>query len=106
MKKNIEYYKSLNYSITIDRMEDGLFCASIPLLKGCKGYGIDVPEALEELEGVKETLIELLLEQGKAIPEPIVYLEIPVNEFNRMPSRKKLDQFVKNRMNTNLVTSS
>ena len=95
MKKNIEYYLSLDYSITIDRMDDGLYCASIPLLKGCKGYGVDVGEAVEELQGVKETLLELMLEQGKSIPEPIVYLEIPVNEFNRMPARKKLDQFVK-----------
>jgi predicted RNase H-like HicB family nuclease len=95
MKKNLEYYLSLNYAIKIEQMSDGQYCASVPLLRGCKGYGNTPNVALQELDGVKEALIELMLEQGKDIPEPIVELEIPVSEYSRLPNRKKLSQFVK-----------
>ncbi|MBI3189565.1 MAG: type II toxin-antitoxin system HicB family antitoxin [Ignavibacteriales bacterium] len=94
MKKNINYYLALEYPMQIERMEDGMYCVSIPLLKGCKAYASSVPQAFEELLGVKETLFELMMEQGKQIPEPSVRLEIPVNEFRRMASRKRLNQFV------------
>jgi predicted RNase H-like HicB family nuclease len=95
MKKTLAYYLSLNYPIKIERMPDGQFCASIPMLKGCKGYGSTTLEALEELSGVKETLLELMLEQDKSIPEPTVELAIPVSEFERLPNRRKLKRFVK-----------
>ncbi len=94
MKKNLHYYLSLDYPIQIERMKDGMFCASIPLLKGCKGYASTVVNAIEELQGVKETLLDLMSEQKKNIPEPTVHLEIPVTEFQRLPSRKQLDVFV------------
>ncbi|MBI5216230.1 MAG: type II toxin-antitoxin system HicB family antitoxin [Ignavibacteriae bacterium] len=94
MKNDIHYYLSLDYPIQIERMSDGLYCASIPLLKGCKGYAKTIVEAIEELQGVKETLLELMLEQKKTIPEPVVRLEIPVTKFQRLSSRKRLDEFV------------
>jgi predicted RNase H-like HicB family nuclease len=75
-------------------MDDGVFCASISLLKGCKGYGETASEAIEELLGVKDSLIELLYKQKRSLPEPTIHLEIPVNEFSRMRNKKKLQQFV------------
>lgn len=75
-------------------MDDGMYCASIPLLKGCKGYGETQAEAIKELSGVKDALLELLYKQKKAIPEPTIHLEIPVNEFSRMRNKKRLQQFV------------
>ena len=95
MKKNLQYFLSLDYPIQIERMSDGMYCAAIPLIKGCKGYASDVNAAVEELQGVKESLFELMLKQNKTIPEPIVHLEIPVREFERLPSRKRLDRFIK-----------
>ena len=95
MKKNLQYYLSLSYPIQIERMVDGKYCSSIDLLRGCKGYADTPAEAIEELDGVKAALIELLLEQGKVIPEPIVHLEIPVSDFQRMPNKKTLRKFVK-----------
>ena len=94
-KPDIQYYLKLYYPIQVERMEDGIYCASIPLLKGCKGYGNTAVEAINELQGVKETLLELMLEQGKIIPEPTVQLEIPVSKFSKIPNREKLSQYIK-----------
>jgi predicted RNase H-like HicB family nuclease len=94
-KRNYKYYESLDYPMHIERMEDGIYCASIAQLKGCKGYGNSAQKAVEELQGVKGALIELMLEQGKQIPEPLVHLEIPVSKFSKIPNRNKLKQFIK-----------
>ncbi len=94
-KRNYQYYFNLDYPIHIERMEDGIYCASIYQLNGCKGYGKTAQEAIEELQGVKEALIELMLEQDKQIPEPLVQLEIPVSKFSKIPNRDKLKQFIK-----------
>lgn len=95
MKKNSEYYLSLEYPITIERMDDGIYCASIPLLNGCKGYGGNHKKALDELKGVKETLLEMMLNQRKPIPEPTIRLEIPASTFSRIRNKKQLERFVR-----------
>ena len=95
MKKNRNYYLSLEYPTTIERMEDGVYCASIPLLPGCKRYGETQIKALDELHGVKETLVEMMVEQRKPIPEPTIRLEIPASTFSRIRNKKQLEQFVR-----------
>ena len=95
MKKNLNYYLSLEYPITLERMKDDVYCASIPLLAGCKGYGKTQKKALDELHGVKETLIEMLVEQRKPIPEPTIRLEIPTSIFSRIRNKKQLERFVR-----------
>jgi predicted RNase H-like HicB family nuclease len=76
-------------------MEDVVYCVSIAMLKGCKGYADSPAKAIEELQGVKESLLELMLEQGKTIPEPTVTLEIPVSHYSRFRNRRSLNRFVK-----------
>ncbi len=95
MKKNLQYYLALEFPIYIERMDDGIYCASIPLLRGCKGYAATPAKAMEELDGVKESLLKLMLEQRKPIPEPTVRLEIPVSDYSRLRHRRTLDRFVK-----------
>jgi predicted RNase H-like HicB family nuclease len=95
MKKKHNYYLALDYPISIERMEDGAYCASIPLLKGCKGYGETQKKALDELHGVKETLLAMMIEQRKPIPEPTIRLEIPTSTFSRIRNKKMLEQFVR-----------
>lgn len=95
MGKKLQHYQSVEYPIQIEKMEDGKYCASIPLLKGCKGYADTPAGAIEELNGVKEALVELMREQGKPIPEPSIKLEIPVSHFARMRNRKALKKFMK-----------
>jgi len=93
MKKDKKYYKSLNYPIQIEKIDEG-FCAFIPVLRGCKAFG-ETPEiALEELEAVKEGFFEVFLEMGNPIPEPLIHLDIPHDVFCRLKQREELEPFV------------
>lgn len=94
MARNLAYYLSLEYPVTIRRLPEGQYCAEIPLLKGCCGYGQTADEALFELEGVKETVLATWLEKGRLIPEPVVRLEMPERLFDRLPNKEELLSFV------------
>jgi len=92
--KDLNYYLQIEYPITIRKMPDGMYCAEISALKGCVGYGKTADEAIYQLEGVKETVLEMLLEKGKPIPEPTVRLEIPVRVFEQLESKENLTAFI------------
>ena len=92
--KDLIYYLQLEYPTTIRKMPDGAYCAQIPLLKGCAAYGKTAGEALCELEGVKETVLEILLEKGKPIPEPTVRLEIPISVFEQLARKEELAAYI------------
>jgi predicted RNase H-like HicB family nuclease len=93
-RKDLSYYLHLEYPTIIRKMPDGMYCAEIPLLKGCAAYGKTADEALYELEGVKETVLEILLEKGEPIPEPTVRLEIPVSVFEQLEIKEELAAYV------------
>lgn len=92
--KSLNHYLQLEYPTLIRKMPDGLYCAEIPLLSGCAGYGKSADEALYELEGVKETVLEILFEKGKPIPEPIIYLKIPFSVFEQLAGKDELTPYV------------
>lgn len=92
--KNPDYYMNLDYPVTIRRMPDGQYCAEIPTLRGCCGYGETADEALFELDGVKETVLSVWLEKSRPIPEPTVRLEMPEPLFESLPNRDELLPFV------------
>jgi len=93
MKKDKEYYISLNYPVQLEKVGEG-FSAFIPTLRGCKAYG-ETPEiALRELEAVKEGFIDVFLEMGKPIPEPVIHLDIPYGVFRGLSHREELEPFV------------
>lgn len=94
-RKGLSHYLQLEYPTTIRRMPDGMYCAEILPLKGCAAYGKTADEALYELEGVKETVLEIFLEKGKPIPEPTVRLEIPTGVFEQLAIREELVAYVK-----------
>ena len=93
MKKDKEYYVSLNYPIQIEKVEEG-FCAFVPMLKGCKAFGRTSEIALKELEAVKEGFFEVFLEMGKPIPEPLIHLDIPYDTFVKLKDREELEPFI------------
>lgn len=70
-KKNIEYYMNLPYKIEVTPDEDGGFNASIPALKGCVAFGETIEEVHQVITEVKQNWIEIALEKGWQIPEPI-----------------------------------
>ena len=71
-EKNLEYYMRLPYKIEIvpDEEGDG-YHAEIPDLKGCMAFGETIEEALNTLEDVKKAWLEIALERGWSIAEPV-----------------------------------
>jgi len=75
MKKNLEYYLNLSYTIEITKIpkdEGGGYSACIPLL-GRDAFiadGETVEEALRNLDAVKKENFERMLRQGIPIKEP------------------------------------
>ena len=68
--KTLEYYLSLPYTIELTPDEDGVWFASIPLLKGCITQGEGREDALLMLDEAKALWLETALEEGIPIPEP------------------------------------
>ena len=99
-KKDLSYYTSLPYKVEITPEEDGTgFNASIPDLKGCVAFGETVEEAYQIIAEIKQTWIEIALEQGWQIPEPTsVELKEYSGKFNvRLPRslHRKLAELAK-----------
>lgn len=75
MKKDINYYMALDYSVEIRKLrkeEGGGYLASIPQL-GSKAFCADgrtINKALEGLKQVKRLLFSDYLDRGVPIPEP------------------------------------
>jgi len=74
MKKNLEYYLSLPYSISIQRREDedGIcYLGKVLELDGCHSHGATKEEAFVNLQEALEGYLEVKLEYGDPIPEPL-----------------------------------
>jgi predicted RNase H-like HicB family nuclease len=93
--KSINKYLRYNYPIRIYRCTDGMYCAEIEEIDGLCAYGRLPQIAMKELESVKETAFELMLEQGKEPPAPKIHLEIPEDVFARFSNKAKLREFMK-----------
>jgi antitoxin HicB len=90
MKKDLSYYLSLNYPVTIikDREDDKIyFEAEIPDLPGCGAHGESVEEALKRLDEAKKLWIEISLERGLAVLEPTSEDEFSGKFLLRIPAR-------------------
>jgi len=75
LQKDLDYYLSLNYPISVEETEkDGrkYFILSIPDLPGCWAEGATFDEARNQLEESKEVWIMANLGEGRSIPEPVI----------------------------------
>lgn len=63
------------FTVVVERDEDGLYVASVPLLQGCYTQGATYEEALEN---IKDTL-KLHTEARRALGEP-VSIEVAIDE--------------------------
>ena len=73
MKKDFNYYMSLNYPVEISVIpedEGGGYFACIPLLHGCMTDGETVEEAYTNLQDAKREWIIDMLNRGLPINEP------------------------------------
>ncbi|MCD6398953.1 MAG: toxin-antitoxin system HicB family antitoxin [Candidatus Aenigmarchaeota archaeon] len=117
VKKDLKYFLSLNYPITIEKYieYDGeeYFNAEIPDLPGCSAHGKTVEEALEKLEEAKRAWLEVSLERGLDIPEPIseqfsgkFLLRIPPKLHRQLALRAKRQNVSLNQLVRNILENS
>src|SRR5579863_8097615 len=84
--KNLDYYRSLPFGITLRKDDEGDWVARVEELPGCIAHGGTQAEALEKLEEVKAAWIEDAIESGDVIPEPKVDDELPSGKWlQRVP---------------------
>lgn len=72
MKKDLEYYSKLSYTIVLEKYEDQgtYWVARVLELPHCLIHGNTPEEALKEIQEVKNEWIESNLEDDLPIPEP------------------------------------
>lgn len=70
MKKNLNYYLNLEYTIRLKKNSDGSYFGEIEELTGCMTEGDTKEEVLEMLEDAKKAWLEVALERKLTIPEP------------------------------------
>jgi antitoxin HicB len=89
--KDIKFYMGLDYPITIDKFVeyDGKkkYVAEITDLPGCSTHAETIKEALEKLEDAKIGWLEVSLERGLDIPEPITEGQFSGKFLLRIPSK-------------------
>lgn len=76
MKKDLEYYLNLPYTITVKRLDDGDYYAQYADLGLTKnnlmaGWGDSEAEAIKELKDAFACYVEGALKSGESIYEPI-----------------------------------
>lgn len=71
MKKDLSYYLNLEYTVRLKENEDGSYFAEIEELPGCFTEGETQSEALKMVDDAKTSWLEVALERGISIPEPI-----------------------------------
>lgn len=74
MKKDLNYYKKLPYNRIIQEIHDesgDYFYGKILELDGCQSTGDTLEELNDNLTEAMEGYLEIKLEMGAAIPEPV-----------------------------------
>lgn len=59
---------SYSFRVVIEQDEDGVFCASVPVLPGCHSHGVSYEEALENIKEAAALQVEVLRDHGDEIP--------------------------------------
>ena len=70
MKKNLNYYLTLDYTVRLKKNADGTYFAEIEELPGCMTEGDTDEEALKMLDDAKRAWLEVSLKRKIQIPEP------------------------------------
>ena len=70
MAKDLAYYLSLDYPVTVSYDPDHAYYANVELLGVCSAVGATAAEAYENVQVSKKLWFEGALEEGLPIPEP------------------------------------
>jgi antitoxin HicB len=60
----------MTYTVVLMREDDGRYSVTVPALKGCHTWERNLAHALQMAQEVIEGYLEVLRDQGKAIPGP------------------------------------
>jgi len=74
LKKDLQYYLDLPYSVIVEHIkeeDDEYFFSRVMELDGCHSHGSTRHESLDNLREAMEGYIEVKLEHGDPIPEPV-----------------------------------
>jgi len=66
------------FTVVVERDEDGLYVASVPLLQGCYSQGETYEEALENIKDAIRLHIEARQSLGESIPIEVAIDEVRV----------------------------
>lgn len=69
--KNLAYYLSIKYPVSVQEGPEGGFFVTHPDLDGCMAEGATLEEALASLADSRELWIESRLTRGYPVPEPV-----------------------------------
>ncbi len=61
----------MKYTVILEPQEEGGFTVSVPALPGCISEGETRGEALKNIKEAIELYIEILREDGKAVPDDV-----------------------------------
>ena len=73
-KKDVNYYLDLPYNITVQKIHEDsgdYYYARVLELDGCQSHGTTVEAAYENIREAMEGWLEVKLEFGDPIPEPV-----------------------------------
>lgn len=71
MKKDLNYYLNLNYTIRVKENPDKSYFAEIEELPGCMTEGDTKKEVLTMIDDAKKLWLEVAIERKINIPEPV-----------------------------------
>ncbi len=93
MRKDLEYYEKLPYTIIVEQWDDGegpYWVARVAELPHCLIHGSTPEEAIKEIEEVKRDWIKSNLERGLKIPDPVFHKYSGQVRLRISPSLHKL----------------
>ncbi len=70
--------KGYKFTVVVEKDEDGLYVASVPLLQGCYTQGETYEEALENIKDAIKLHIEARRALGERIPIEVAIDEVQV----------------------------
>lgn len=88
--KNLKYYMNLNWSYSIEK-EDDYFIIRVNELPGVCSHGKTPNDALKSVREAMQGALELYLEQGDEIPEPIERTKFKGRILYRTSSERHYD---------------
>jgi antitoxin HicB len=113
MNKSFAYYMSLPYKIVLYPASEGGYVVEIPELPGCLSQGETKEQAMTMIEDAKAAWIDIALQDGRNIPEPITeeqysgkfVVRVPKSLHKSLAERAKAENVSLNQLTAYLLSA-